>query len=179
MHQQLEYDCFLGYKNLLQVSPGEIVEYGGKKISKQIARDNYCKSVLLLWGFMQYELEKLDDGMFCRAQLTSASMLYNTLCNKKFEPLYLGAGLSKTDGKDHPKLCYEIVKWFNQNDNLAGVQAITTTGKHLFTIKALSGKLKDEHIKAFYEMGSLCEEGFEAINVMKSVLVDSKIKLNF
>ena len=150
-----------------------------KKIDKQTARDNYCKSVLLLWGFMQFELDKLDDNMFYRVQLISANILYGALSRKEFEPLYLGAGLSKTRGKDHPKLCYEMIKWFNKNDKLPGVESIITTGKHLFALKTFSGKLEDKHTEAFYKMGSLCEEGYEGINVMKSVLIDSKIKFNF
>ena len=150
-----------------------------KKLTKQQARDNYCKSVLFLWGYMQYELDQVDDNDFYRAQLMSAYILFGVLSRKEFEILYLGAGLSKKKGKDYPELCYEMIKWFNKNEKHPGAQSIITTGKHVFTLRAFSGKLEDKHKEAFYNMGSLCEEGFEAINCMKSILVDSKLKLNF
>ena len=66
-----------------------------------------------------------------------------------------------------------------KNEKHPGAQSIITTGKHVFALRAFSGKLEDKHKEAFYNMGSLCEEGFEAINSMKSILVDSKFKLNF
>lgn len=151
-----------------------------KSLSKQNARDNYCKSVLLLWGFISMKLEELDDDMFIRVQLTSAAILFNTLSRKEFEPLYKGAGLKKTKGaKDHPKLAYDMVKWFRENDRHPAVESIITTGKHMFALKAFSGKLEERHVEAFYKMGSLLEEDGMVIHVMKSILVDNKMKLNF
>jgi len=148
-----------------------------KKIDKKTARDNYCKSVLLLWGFIQFHLDDVDDVMFRRIQLISASILFGVLSREEFEPFFAGAGLNKEKNIDHPKLCYEMVKWFDENERLPGVQAIIATGKHLFGLAAFGGKLEDDHIKAFYKMGSLIEEGGMAITVMKSILIDSKIKL--
>jgi len=72
-----------------------------------------------------------------------------------------------------------MVDWFKENHKLEGVQSIITTGKHVFTLKVFSNKLEDEYTEALYKEGSLCEEGLEGINCMKSILVDSKIKLNF
>lgn len=151
-----------------------------KKISKQQARDNYCKSVLFLWGYMQFELDQVDDNTFFRAQLMSAYILFGVLSRKEFESLYLGAGLNKKKLKgDYPKLCHDIVKWFNINHELPSVQSITTTGKHIFALRASSGQLSEKHSDAFYRAGSLCEEGFEAINCMEQILVKHDFKLNF
>ena len=151
-----------------------------KKISKQIARDNYCKSVLLLWGFISMELDELDDDMFIRVQLATAYTLFNSLSRKEFEPFYKGAGLKKIIGtKEYPKLCYEVVEWFKKNDRHPGAQSIITTGKHMFALKATSGKLENRHTETMYKMGSLIEDDNMVINVMKSILVDNKMKLNF
>jgi hypothetical protein len=151
-----------------------------KTISTQTARDNYCKSVLLLWGFLSMKLEELDDDMFIRVQLTSASILAGALSRKEFEPMYKGAGLKKIIGaKDHQKIVYEVVKWFKNNDTHPSVQSIITTGKHMFALKAFSGKLEERHVEAFYKMGSLIEDDGMVIHVMKSILVDNKMKLNF
>ena len=150
-----------------------------KKLTKQQARDNYCKSVLFLWGFMQYDFENVDEDMFYRCQMVSANILFKVLSRKEFESLYLGAGLNKRKSNDPPKLCHEMVDWFKENHKLEGVQSIITTGKHVFTLKAFSNKLEDKYTEALYKAGSLCEEGLEGINCMKSILVDSKIKLNF
>ena len=85
-----------------------------KKLTKQQARDNYCKSVLFLWGFMQYDFENVDEDMFYRCQMVSANILFKVLSRKEFESLYLGAGLNKRKSKDPPKL----VKPCNNPKNL-------------------------------------------------------------
>ena len=111
-------DFFSGHKRLQKSMNDEFVIKKSKKtISTQTARDNYCKSVLLLWGFLSMKLEELDDDMFIRVQLTSASILAGALSRKEFEPMYKGAGLKKIIGaKDHQKIVYEVVKWFKNND---------------------------------------------------------------
>tara|TARA_B100000787_G_scaffold151295_1_gene124262 strand:- start:233 stop:793 length:561 start_codon:yes stop_codon:yes gene_type:complete len=155
-------------------------ELSRKKIDEKTGRDNYCKTVLLLWGFMQFELNELEDDMFNRMLLISAGVLNRVLAKKEFEPLFYGVnfGPSKLE-KDHPELSYEMVEWFHRNDSLPGVQIITTTGKHLFGLAAFSSKLENKHTESFYKMGSLIEENSLGLNVMYSILIDCKIKFNF
>ena len=185
MSDELDKDMVASMNSGAQVMGHSLISYVSfnpkfkKKITKQQARDNYCKSVLFLWGFMQFDFDKVDDDMFNRGQLVSAYLLFGLLSRKEYEGFYLGAGLSKKKNKDFPKLCIEIVEWFNENQKLPGVQSIITTGKHVFSLMAFSGKLEEKHIEAFYRMGSLCEEGQEVISCMKSILVDSKLKLYF
>jgi len=69
--------------------------------------------------------------------------------------------------------------WFNRNDTLPGIDSITTTGKHLFALLALKEQLTEERIKKFYEMGSLLQKNTNGMGVMKSILMDNKIKFNF
>ena len=51
--------------------------------------------------------------------------------------------------------------------------------KHLFLLMALKDKLSDENIEKFYEMGSLIQKNTNGMSVMKDVLMNKKIKLNF
>ena len=59
-------------------------ELSRKKIDEKTGRDNYCKTVLLLWGFMQFELNELEDDMFNRMLLISAGVLNRVLAKKEF-----------------------------------------------------------------------------------------------
>jgi hypothetical protein len=155
-------------------------ELSEKKIDEKTGRDNYCKTVLLLWGFMQFDLDELSDDMFHRVLLISSGILNRVLSKQEFQPLFYGVdfGPNKLEN-DLPKLSYEIVEWFNKNDSLPGVQIITITGKHLFGLAAFVSKLENKHTESFYKMGSLIEEGSLGLNVMYSILIDCKIKFNF
>ena len=69
--------------------------------------------------------------------------------------------------------------WFNRNDSHPGVQALITTGKHLFSLLVLKDQLTEERIRKLYEMGSLLQENTNGMGVMKSILMDNNIKFNF
>ena len=56
---------------------------------------------------------------------------------------------------------------------------MTTTGKHLFVLLVLKEELTEERINKFYEMGSLLQKNTNGMGVMKSILMDNKIKFNF
>ena len=164
----------------LSMATPMILTIDKKKINKKTGRDNYCKTVLLLWGFMQYDLDQLDDDMFNRVLLVSTSVLNKVLSRKELKPFFPGVDLSPNPNEeDHSKLSYEMCSWFHKNDSLPGVQIMTITGKHLFALGAFADKLKKEHTEAFYKNGSLIEEGKLGMNVMQSILIDNKIKFNF
>ena len=46
-------------------------------------------------------------------------------------------------------------------------------------IQTIFDKLSDENIEKFYEMGSLIQKNTNGMSVMKDVLMNKKIKLNF
>ena len=164
----------------LSMATPMILTIDKKKINKKTGRDNYCKTVLLLWGFMQYDLDQLDDDMFNRVLLVSTTVLNKVLSRKELKPFFPGVDLSPNPNKkDHSKLSYEMCSWFHENDSLPGVKIMTITGKHLFTLGTFADKLKKEHTEAFYKNGSLIEEGKLGVNVMQSILIDNKIKFNF
>ena len=150
-----------------------------KKINKKTGRDNYCKTVLLLWGFMQYELDQVNDDMFNRSLQFSVHVLNNALKRKELKPFFYGVDLNPNKDGSYSKLNYEICSWFHKNDSLPGVQIITITGKHLYALLSLKDRLKSKHIKALYKAGSLIEENTNGMGVMKSILMDNKIKFNF
>jgi hypothetical protein len=83
------------------------------------------------------------------------------------------------DKSGYSNLSWEIFNWFLRNDSKPDVETITTTGKHLFLLMALKDKLSDENIEKFYEMGSLIQKNTNGMSVMKDVLMNKKIKLNF
>ena len=72
-----------------------------------------------------------------------------------------------------------MFNWFNRNDSLPGVQTIITTGKHLFVLMAFQDQLTDERKRQFYEMGSLLEDNTNGMGVMRDILMEKKIKLDF
>ena len=151
-----------------------------EKLDTQAGRNNYCKTVLLLWGMLDWHLQQVDDAMFNRILLFSLTVLNQVLNKKEFKPYFVGVDLnSKPGGGDHSNLCYEMHSWFNRNDTLPGIDSITTTGKHLFALLALKEQLTEERIKKFYEMGSLLQKNTNGMGVMKSILMDNKIKFNF
>ena len=151
-----------------------------KKQNEKSGRNNYCKTVLLLWGILSFYLDELDDAMFNRVLMFSLSVLNPILNKKQIKPYYPGVDLSPGEDKnDYSNLSYEMHNWFTRNDTKPGVQTLITTGKHLFSLMALKDRLSDQHIEKFYDMGSLIERDTNGMGVMKSVLMDNNIKLNF
>ncbi len=151
-----------------------------KKLDKNTGRDNYCKTALLLWGILSFHLDEVDDSMFNRVLLMSLGVLNKILSRNEFEPYFNGVDLSPNpESGDHSNLSYEMHSWFNRNDSHPGVQALITTGKHLFSLLVLKDQLTEERIKKLYEMGSLLQENTNGMGVMKSILMDSNIKFNF
>ena len=151
-----------------------------ENLDTQTGRDNYCKTALLLWGMLDWHLQQVDDTMFNRILVFSLSILNPVLNRDEFKPYFVGVDLNrKPGGGDHSNLCYEMHSWFNRNDTLPGIDSMTTTGKHLFALLALKGQLTEERINKFYEMGSLLQKNTNGMGVMKSILMNNKIKFNF
>ena len=152
-----------------------------KKQNNKSARENYCKTVLLLFGILAFHLDELDDKMFNRVLFFAIGTLNLSLKHKKVNSYYKGLNLEmmNEDKSDYSNLSWEMFNWFNRNDNKPSAQAIIITGKHLFSLMTLKDKLTDKHIKKFYEMGSLIEKNTNGMGVMKDVLMNKKIKLNF
>jgi hypothetical protein len=151
-----------------------------KKLTNKNGRDNYCKTALLLWGILSYHLDELDDAMFNRVLMFSLATLNPTLKNKNLKPYFPGVDLEPNPNKtDYSNLSYEMFNWFNRNDSHLGVKIITVTGKHLFALQAFREHLTDEKISELYEAGSLLENNTNGMGVMRSILMDKKIKFNF
>ena len=66
MSDELDKDMVASMNSGAQVMGHSLISYVSfnpkfkKKITKQQARDNYCKSVLFLWGFMQFDFAQID-----------------------------------------------------------------------------------------------------------------------
>ena len=152
-----------------------------KKQNNNSARENYCRTALLLFGMLAYPLDKLNDTMFNRVLFFAIGSLNLSLKNKKINSYYKGLQLDfvNDDKSSYSNLSWEIFNWFRRNDSKQDVETITTTGKHLFLLMALKDKLSDENIEKFYEMGSLIQKNTNGMSVMKDVLMNKKIKLNF
>tara|TARA_B100000780_G_C20946165_1_gene377416 strand:- start:47 stop:613 length:567 start_codon:yes stop_codon:yes gene_type:complete len=151
-----------------------------KNLDKNTSRDNYCKTALLLWGVLSFQLDEVDDSMFNRVLLMSLGVLNKVLSRSEFEPYFNGVDLSPNpEGGDHSNLSYEMHSWFKRNDSHPGVQVLITTGKHLFGLLVLKDQLKEDQVKKLYEMGSLLQENTNGMGVMKSILMDNNIKFNF
>ena len=150
------------------------------KLTKKEGRDNYCKTALLLWGILSFHLDELDNNMFNRVLMISLTTLNGTLKNKNLKPYFPGVDLEPNPNKkDHSNLSYEMFNWFTRNDSHPGVQTLITTGKHLFALMVFKDQLTEERVRQFYEMGSLLEDNTNGMGVMKDVLMEKKIKLDF
>jgi len=60
-----------------------------EKLDTQAGRNNYCKTVLLLWGMLDWHLQQVDDAMFNRILLFSLTVLNQVLNRKEFNHILL------------------------------------------------------------------------------------------